>query len=814
MLHFIDVILPIPIQKTFTYSVTEDEANFLQKGMRVAVSFGKSKIYSALVLNIHQTKPTLYEAKEIHQILDETPLVNEQQLQHWQWLSDYYMCSLGDVYRASLPSAFLLESETIINKNQSFIDTTILTDDEFLIFEALEHQSHLTIHQVADILGKKKVMPIVNELLKKSAITIKEEIYEQYKPKLVKYVRLHPDYNSDDSLEKLLEQLSRAKKQREAVLSFFQLSTGNKPIKVKSLEDKANVSSSIIKSLVDKNIFEFYHIQTDRIQFKGDTNSLKVLNEFQEKALTEIRESFTKKEVTLLHGITSSGKTEVYTKLIQEVLDKGKQVLFLLPEIALTTQIITRLQFYFGDQISVFHSKYTMNERVEVWNNVLENKTKAKIILGARSSIFLPFSNLGLIVVDEEHETSYKQFEPSPRYNARDAAIVLAKIHHAKVLLGSATPSLESYFNAQQNKYGFVELNRRFGNVLLPKIELIDVKEKHRKKEMKGHFSDRLLKCIQEALNEKEQVILFQNRRGFSPVVECKTCGVSPQCPNCDVSLTYHKFKHELRCHYCNYQRPMPNNCGACGSNALDNKGFGTEQIELELKELFPDYKIGRMDLDTTRGKHGYQKIIGAFEAREIDVLVGTQMLSKGLDFDNVSLVGILNADTMLNFPDFRAHERAYQMMVQVSGRAGRSKKQGNVAIQTYNPYHQILQQVSITNFGEMYKEQLQERWQYKYPPYYRLIKITLKHKDYNRVDTGVNWLTKALQNSFGEYVLGPTAPAVSRIRNQYIKNIVIKIPPKQSLISTKKQLQKIKNTFEAVSDFRPIRFIIDIDAY
>ena len=814
MLHFIDVILPIPIQKTFTYSVTEDEANFLRKGMRVAVSFGKSKIYSALVLNKHQTKPTLYEAKEIHQILDETPLVNEQQLQHWQWLSDYYMCSLGDVYRASLPSAFLLESETIINKNQSFIDTTILTDDEFLIFEALEHQSHLTIHQVADILGKKKVMPIVNELLKKSAITIKEEIYEQYKPKLVKYVRLHPDYNSDDSLEKLLEQLSRAKKQREAVLSFFQLSTGNKPIKVKSLEDKANVSSSIIKSLVDKNIFEFYHIQTDRIQFKGDTNSLKVLNEFQEKALTEIRESFTKKEVTLLHGITSSGKTEVYTKLIQEVLDKGKQVLFLLPEIALTTQIITRLQFYFGDQISVFHSKYTMNERVEVWNNVLENKTKAKIILGARSSIFLPFSNLGLIVVDEEHETSYKQFEPSPRYNARDAAIVLAKIHHAKVLLGSATPSLESYFNAQQNKYGFVELNRRFGNVLLPKIELIDVKEKHRKKEMKGHFSDRLLKCIQEALNEKEQVILFQNRRGFSPVVECKTCGVSPQCPNCDVSLTYHKFKHELRCHYCNYQRPMPNNCGACGSNALDNKGFGTEQIELELKELFPDYKIGRMDLDTTRGKHGYQKIIGAFEAREIDVLVGTQMLSKGLDFDNVSLVGILNADTMLNFPDFRAHERAYQMMVQVSGRAGRSKKQGNVAIQTYNPYHQILQQVSTTNFGEMYKEQLQERWQYKYPPYYRLIKITLKHKDYNRVDTGVNWLTKALQNSFGEYVLGPTAPAVSRIRNQYIKNIVIKIPPKQSLISTKKQLQKIKNTFEAVSDFRPIRFIIYIDAY
>ena len=814
MPNFIEVILPIPIQKTFTYSVTEEEANFLQIGMRVAVPFGKSKMYSALVLNIHQTRPTLYEAKEIHQILDETPLVNKQQLQHWQWISEYYMCSLGDVYRASLPSAFLLESETIINKNQSFIDTTILKDDEFLIFEALEHQSHLTIHQVADILGKKKVMPIVNELLKKSAITIKEEIYEQYKPKLVKYVRLHPDYNSDDSLEKLLEQLSRAKKQRETVLTFFQLSTLNKPIKAKFLEESAGVSSSILKSLVDKNIFEFYHIQTDRIQFKGATNSLKTLNEFQEKALSEIKEIFTKKEVILLHGITSSGKTEVYTKLIQEVLDQGKQVLFLLPEIALTTQIITRLQFYFGDQISVFHSKYSMNERVEVWNNLLENKTKTQIILGARSSIFLPFSNLGLIIVDEEHETSYKQFEPSPRYNARDAAVILGKIHNAKVLLGSATPSLESFFNSQQKKYGFVELNRRYGNVLLPKIELIDAKEKHRKKEMKGHFSDRLLKLIQEALNEKEQVILFQNRRGFSPVVECTTCGVSPQCPNCDVSLTYHKFKHELRCHYCNYQRAMPNSCDACGSNSLDHKGFGTEQIELELRALFPDHTIGRMDLDTTRGKHGYQKIIGAFEAREIDVLVGTQMLSKGLDFDNVSLVGIINADSMLNFPDFRAHERAYQMMVQVSGRAGRNKKQGNVAIQTFNPYHQILQQVAATNYTEMYNEQLQERWQYKYPPYYRLIKITLKHRDYNNVDNGINWLAKALQNSFGEFVLGPTAPAVSRIRNQYIKNIVIKIPPKQSLVGTKKQLQKIKNTFEAVSMFRSIRFIIDIDAY
>ena len=625
---------------------------------------------------------------------------------------------------------------------------------------------------------------------------------------------MHSNYATDASLETLLESLSRAKKQREAVLSFFQLSANKKPIKAKDLEIQANVSSTILKSLVYKNIFEFYHIQIDRISFKGTTNNLKQLNEFQELALKEVKETFTTKDVTLLHGITSSGKTEVYAKLIQEVLDAGKQVLFLLPEIALTTQIITRLQMYFGNQISVFHSKYSMNERVEVWKNVLENKSKAGIILGARSALFLPFSNLGLIVVDEEHETSYKQFDPSPRYNARDAAIVLAKLHDAKILLGSATPSLESYFNAAQKKYGLVALNRRHGNVQLPKIELIDIKEKQRKKEMKGYFSDRMLLLIQEALDAKEQVILFQNRRGYSPVVECKTCGISPECPNCDVTLTFHKYKHELRCHYCNYQRAMPNSCGACGSNTLDTKGFGTEQIEMELKVLFPDFKIGRMDLDTTRGKYGYQKIIGAFESKEIDVLVGTQMLSKGLDFENVSLVGILNADTMLNFPDFRAHERAYQMMVQVSGRAGRSKKQGNVAIQTYNPNHQILQQVSTTSYAEMYKEQLQDRWEYKYPPYYRLIKITLTHRDYNKVDKGINWLAKAFQQSFGEYVLGPTAPAVSRIRNRYIKNLVIKVPPKQSLANTKNQITKIKNTFEAVSDFRPIRFIIDVDAY
>ena len=772
--HFIDVILPIPIQKTFTYSVTQSEYEFLKKGMRVAVSFGKTKMYTGLVFKLHQIPPETYDAKEILQILDDKPIVTEHQLKHWEWVSTYYMCGLGDVYRAALPSAFLLESETIIFKNESFDNKDILNDEEFLIYEALQHQSQLTIHQVVDILGKKKVLPIINELIQKSAVYIKEEIYEQYKPKLIKYDRLSNNYNSENSLELLMNELSRAAKQREVIMTFFQLSASKKPIKVKDLEKVSGASSSIIKALEIKGVLEFYFIKTDRISYKGETSALKKLNNYQKQALKEIKTSFTTKDVILLHGITSSGKTEVYTKLIQETLDSGKQALFLLPEIALTTQIISRLQNYFGNQISVFHSKYSMNERVEVWNNVLENKPKAQIILGARSSIFLPFSNLGLIVVDEEHETSYKQFEPSPRYNARDAAIVLSRLHQGKILLGSATPSLETYFNASENKYGLVELNRRFGDVKLPKIELVDIKEKQRKREMTGHFSDTLLKQIQEELEENKQIILFQNRRGFSPIVECSTCGVSPQCPNCDVSLTFHKFKHELKCHYCNYLRAMPNSCGACGSNNLSTKGFGTEQIELELKKIFPDYSIGRMDLDTTRGKYGYQKIIGAFEAKEIDILVGTQMLSKGLDFENVSLVGILNADMMLNFPDFRAHERAFQLMVQVSGRAGRSKKQGKVMIQTYNPYHQILQQVSITDYTTMYKEQMQDRWQYHYPPYYRLIKISLKHKDYQKTETGVNWLVRALQNVFGENVLGPSSPAVSRIRNQYIKNIMI----------------------------------------
>lgn len=781
--------------------------------MRVAVEFGKSKIYTALVFEIHQNAPTSYDAKQIHQILDEVPIVTEIQLQHWKWIADYYMCTLGDVYRAALPSAFLLESETIILKNTKFENESELNDDAFLIFEALQHQSELNVNQVVSILNKKTVFPILKSMLDKEAIFIKERIYEQYKPKLEKYVRINSSY-TEEKLSDLLESLTRAKKQREVVLSYFQLASSKKPIKVKDLIEFSNVSAAVIKALVNKQIFEYYFIQTDRINYEGINSQLKKLNTYQQTALEDIKSSFKTNSTVLLNGVTSSGKTEVYTYLIEEKINQGKQVLFLLPEIALTTQLITRLQKYFGDKIAVFHSKYSINERVEVWNNVLNNKSKAQLILGARSSLFLPFHDLGLIIIDEEHETSFKQFDPAPRYHARDAAIVLAKFHNAKVLLGSATPSIESFYNARERKYGFVSLDRRFGDVLLPEVELIDIKEKHRKKRMNGHFSDRLISLITDALEEKEQVILFQNRRGFSPIVECETCGVSPQCTNCDVSLTYHKYKNELRCHYCGYKQAMLHNCGACGSEKLNTKGFGTEQIELELQELFPQVNVGRMDLDTTRGKYGYQKIIGQFQNQEIDILVGTQMLSKGLDFSNVSLVGILNADTMLNFPDFRAHERSFQLMVQVAGRAGRVKKRGRVAIQTFNPYHKILQQVSTNNYLEMFKEQLDERWQYKYPPFYRMIKITLKHRDFMTVDKGAQWLGTSFSNIFKEYVLGPSTPTIGKVRNLYIRVLLIKIPPKQSLKLTKEHILKVKNVFQAVKEFRSIRFNIDVDNY
>tara|TARA_B100001059_G_scaffold236458_1_gene287090 strand:+ start:2331 stop:4781 length:2451 start_codon:yes stop_codon:yes gene_type:complete len=815
--YCIDVILPIPLKQTFTYEVNKDEAMFLKPGMRVAVPFGKAKIYTGIVLNIHQQTPQGYEIKSIDQILDEFPVINEFQIQHWQWMASYYLCTLGEVLKAAIPNGFLLESETIITLNtNATIAVSELNDVEFLVLEALQSQPSLHINDIRSILDRKNVMGVLTNLIEKKHIVVQEEVYEKYRPKIKRFIKLSSHYSSQENLKNLLDTLSRAPKQREVIMTLLMLSSKeDKAIESVLLQKKSNSNSAVINKLIAKEIVEEYFIQKDRVEFNLEKNApIKNLSAAQTQALDEINTSFIKNDITLLRGVTSSGKTEIYVQLIDFAIKQGKQVLYMLPEIALTTQLISRLQNYFGEKISVYHSKYSISERVEVWNNVLDNKAKAQIIIGARSSLFLPFSKLGLLIVDEEHEPSFKQYAPSPRYNGRDSAVVLAKYHGAKLLMGSATPSLESFFNATNNRYGLVTLKKRFGNVLMPEIELVDVKEKHRKKLMKGHFSDRLLEEINEALKNKEQVILFQNRRGYSPIIECTTCGISPQCPNCDVSLTFHQYKNQLRCHYCGYHTTKMISCIACGNETLDSKGFGTEQIELELKELFPNHQIARMDQDSMKRKHAYAKIIEALELKEIDILVGTQMLAKGLDFRNVSLVGVMNADNLLNFPDFRAHERSFQLLQQVAGRAGRTKKRGKVIIQTYNPYHQILQQVSTNNFEEMYEQQLEERYRYNYPPFYRMIKITLKDRSFQKMDKASLWLANALKMKLMEHVLGPETPPVGRIRNLFITHILIKIPKEQSLKATKNFITSMLKSFNAIKEFSSVRLTIDVDNY
>ena len=817
MPFFVEVILPLSLSKTFTYEVSESEFDYIKIGMRVAVPFGKSKIYTALVIDLHNNQPTLYDAKEIHQILDEIPIVSEIQIAHWQWIASYYMCAIGDVYRGAMPSGLLLESETIISqKNDTFLDESQLSDEEYLIYEALQHQSSLKVADIMAILNKKNCFPIIQKLLDKNVIALDEEIIETYKPKLVKYVRLTTKYESDEALGELLEFLKSASKQKALLLKYFQLKAMDKnPILAKKLIDSAHSTPAVLKALVDKAVFETYFIQEDRVNFSENSKPKKLeLSAAQQIAYDAINNILKQKEVCLLHGVTSSGKTEIYTKIIEDYLEKDQQVLYLLPEIALTTQLVSRLSHYFGNKVAVFHSKYSNNERIEVWNQVNANSEKAKIVIGARSALFLPFTNLGCIIIDEEHEQTFKQVDPAPRYHARDAAIVLANFHKAKVVLGSATPSLETYYNANSGKYGLVTLSERYGNVMMPDITLVDLKDKYFRKKMSGHFSDVLIEEISKAITLGEQVILFQNRRGYSPLVECMTCGHVPQCQQCDVSLTYHKHKNQLRCHYCGYSIAKPTNCHSCSSLDLTTKGFGTEQIQQELISLFPSATIGRMDQDTTRGKFGFEKIINSFKNREISILVGTQMLAKGLDFDNVTLVGIMNADNMLYHPDFRAFERSFQMMTQVSGRSGRSEKRGNVIIQTYNPNHNTIQQVTNNDYSGMYNEQLYERKNFQYPPFFKLIKLTIKHRDFDKLKEGSMWLYEVLKQHLQMPVLGPEEPSISRIRNEYIRTILIKIPTNSAVGSTKKQLQKMLNSFEAVPQYRSIKTIINVDFY
>lgn len=773
---FVDVILPLAIAKNYTYRVPFQLNSDIAVGKRVVVQFGKSKLYTAIVETIGNRPPEKYEAKYLLDVLDDKPIVTERQLQFWHWLADYYMCYMGEVMNAALPSALKLASETRVGLNKGFeFDRSILHDKEFLITEALEMQDELTVGDIVKLLGQKTVMPILKSMFEKNIINISEEVSERYKPRKRMFLTLNPVYHNQEALKELFPILEkRAPKQADALLAFIKLARTQKNISKNELIEESGASDASIKSLIEKEVFMAEERNVSRLYFDEDEFSDNFqLSEHQQDTLNDIQEQFTHKDVVLLHGVTSSGKTQVYIRLIEGMINSGKQVLYLLPEIALTTHIIERLRQYFGSNIGVYHSRFNDNERVEVWQKVLNHEYK--VILGARSSVFLPFEDLGLVIVDEEHETSYKQFDPAPRYNARDAAVYLGNMYGGKVLLGSATPSFESYYNARTQKYGLSELKERFGGVQLPQTEVVNITEEMKKKTMQSHFTSVLMEDIKNALAQKEQVILFQNRRGYAPVLMCKICAYTPRCINCDVSLTYHKSSGKLHCHYCGYKEDAPSICPACGSTHLEYKGFGTEKVEDELNILLPETHIARMDLDTTRSRNSLQNILNDLEEKKIDILVGTQMVAKGLDFSDVTVIGIINADSLLKYPDYRANERSFQMLAQVSGRAGRRDKQGKVVIQTYDPNHRVIRQVIENNYEELYLTEMPERKSFKYPPFYRIINLDIKHKNSDILNNQAEYLANELRKSFGDRVVGPEAPLISRIRNYYIKSVMLK---------------------------------------
>lgn len=817
-MKYVDVILPLPLANTFTYSVPEEWAEQVRMGMRVVVPFGKKKMYTAVVYLVHSVTPTIYEAKDILCLLDNEPILRRPQMKFWEWISSYYQAFLGDVYQAAVPAGLKLESETQVRINPDYEAESKLSDKEGKVLDALSDGKAISVSELNKITEMRDTMPTLKQLLEKGAVEISEELTEKFRAKTDTFVRLTDETAKEDNLRKLFDDLSRAKKQLDVLMMYIDLSkclTPNKQREVskKELLERTGVSAAVLNGLVERGAMEIYTKEIGRLDSSEiQTSEQYELNEYQQQAYSEIEKQFVEKSVVLLHGVTSSGKTELYIQLINKVLSEGKQVLYLVPEIALTTQLTTRLKRVFGRRLGVYHSKFSDAERVEIWNNVLNDKTY-DVIIGVRSSIFLPFRKLGLIIVDEEHESSYKQYDPAPRYHARNAAIMLASLHGAKTLLGTATPAVETYHNALIGKFGLVELNQRHEEMAMPEILVVDSKEAYRKKEMESHFTPLLLEKITKALQNSEQVILFQNRRGYAPYIECKACAYVPHCKNCDVSLTVHKVFNTLTCHYCGYTEAIPNICPACGTpGTLATKGFGTEKIEDEIKLIFPDARVSRMDFDTTRTKKSYEKILTDFEQAKVDILIGTQMISKGLDFERVSLVGILNADNMLNFPDFRAHERAFQLMAQVSGRAGRKNKRGTVVLQTSSPEHPIIGQVIRNDYKAMFNTQCAERQLFKYPPYFRLIQIVLRHRDPNVLNLAANRMAVDLRAVFGIRILGPNIPSISRIQNLFIKHILLKIEIDASPERAKELLRQVVNQVIAEPKFKALWVNLDVD--
>ena len=827
--QFADVILPLPIAGFFTYNVPDDLRDQVVPGARVIVQFGVKKFYSALVHEIHERKPEGYNTKPIECIIDAKPIIPATCFPFWEWIAGYYHCTIGEVLKAALPSGLKLESETRISYNSDYTEQSDekLTPREKLLFDVIREKRSLSISELNNSVLKKSSIAVVKELLGKGAVSVEEEIKESYRLKTESVIELPERLRTEKAMNLTLDLLKKIPLQQKLLIKYLELSgilnhKAENGVTKKELLQSTGISATVLNGLVKKNILSIVEKKVDRLAtYAGELNEISELSPSQTNALNQIKQSFISKSVTLLHGVTSSGKTEIYIKLIKECIDEGKQVLYLLPEIGLTTQIISRLTRVFGDKAGIYHSKFNDSERVEIWNKVLNfdnsntnqnQDSDYQLIVGTRSALFLPFQNLGLIVVDEEHDNSYKQYDPSPRYHARDAAIILGHLQQTPVLLGTATPAVETYYNATSGKFGLATLNERHQNIEMPEIVTADFKDAYRRKQMNSHLTPLLFTEITGALERKEQVILFQNRRGFSPFVECKMCGWVPKCTHCDVSLTYHKHNNSLVCHYCGYSINHPGTCNTCGAKELTNKGFGTEKVEEDLQVIFPDAKIDRMDLDTTRSKRGFEKIIHSFEQGDIDILIGTQMVTKGLDFENVSIVGILNADNLLNQPDFRAYERSYQLMAQVGGRSGRKNKRGKVIIQTSEPTHPIILNVIDNDYEAMYRGQIAERKHFKYPPFYRMIGIILKHRDKNELDRIAHELSVNLRERFGARILGPEYPVISRIKLLYIKQLWIKIEREISVVNAKRQMQEIIDHVKTQSGNKTIQIAIDVD--
>lgn len=819
MQQFVDVILPLAVQGTFTYALPPT----LQVGVgsRVLVPFGRKKIYTAIVVMVHDRKPTGYDVKEVLATLDDHPIVRHPQLKLWQWIADYYLCSVGEVFKAALPSGLKVESETVISVNPDFEEAPDqpLSDRERVVLDFTAQRGRLQVTDITAATGFKNVEGVVSRLLERDAIHIAERVVDNYRPKTITCVRLAIDRNDDAALHRLFDEVRRAKKQEQLLLAYLDLShwlqksRNVAEVTKEQLLERSGCTQPVLAAARQRGIVEVYKKEINRFEHLGaKLDDPPRLTAEQNRALGQVHVAFKEHAVTLLHGVTSSGKTSIYMHLIADALRQGKQTLYLVPEIALTTQLTQRLRRVFGDRLLIYHSKFSDNERVDIYKRLLQSN-EPLVVVGVRSSVFLPFGNLGLVVVDEEHDTSYKQQDPAPRYNGRNVAIVLAQMHGAKTLLGSATPAIESYHNATTGRYGLVTLKTRYEGIELPVVHVVDTGKARRKHEMNGLFSDELVARCREALGRGEQVILFQNRRGYAPMVRCKECGWVPKCDNCDVSLTLHKRVNALTCHYCGHTVTVPVTCPQCGLPGIEVVGYGTERIEDDIDAVFPGEKISRMDLDTTRSKAAYDKIIDDFSARKTRILVGTQMVTKGLDFDGVSIVGILNADTMINFPDFRSHERAFNMMEQVAGRAGRAHKRGTVIIQTSDPSHDVIAHVMNHDYEAFYAQELADRERYNYPPFSKIINIYLRHKQDDVVGEMAVRYSNLLRQVFAHRVLGPEAPMVARVQNLYIRQIVLKMELQASMPKVKHILRDLYEQMLTLDTrMRAVRLHYDVD--